>query len=166
MLFLVAAVTSLLGTPALAQVDAGLVTAVSRCLEVREAAARLACFERAARAIQADGNSRNEATAIHGAERRRAEFGFSRKRVAAARTPKAPKPEQVRELSANVAAVTPLGNGYRLNLDNGSEWDVTESSLGSRPASGDRILVRTGVISGYRATIKGKPGLLRLRRVR
>lgn len=169
-LILVAATLTVLAWPAQAQtspdqISPDLATAITRCLDVSDRNERLGCFEQAARAIRTAGN----AAVVPDADRQRADFGLSRERVAATRTPRAPKPAKpapVRELSAAITSVSSLGSGFRLGLDNGSEWDVTSSSLGRAPEAGDQILVETGVLSGYRAFIKGKPGLLRVRRVR
>lgn len=162
-LILIAAASASLAAPARAQMSPELVDAVPRCLDERGAGERLACFERAARAIRAAQG----VPAVPDAERQRAAFGLSRERAAArAPKPRAAKPEPVRSVSAAVRKVLSLGEGYRLGLDDGSEWDVTGSSLGRAPSPGDRISIQTGVLSGYRAFIQGRPGLLRVRRVR
>lgn len=166
--FLIVSTFFCVASPAIAQVDAPLISAVPRCLDIQQRADRLTCFERAAHAIRA---ALSRTSTVHPAEEaaNSAEFGLPRRQRASTRqqeTAKVHKTEPARELSAIIASVAPAGNGYRLRLDDGSEWNVSSSSLGRAPARGDRIIIETGVLSGYRATIPGKAGLLRVRRIR
>lgn len=53
------------------------------------------------------------------------------------------------QLQARISELVPTANGLQLNLDNGQLWLVTERRGHVPVATGDRILIRKGALSGH-----------------
>ena len=165
---------AVIATPASAQsqVPSGspYLTTLKACQTVTDAAARLACYDRAAAALV--GGVASGQVALIDRENvrkvRRSLFGFS--------LPEFPffsggkerdKEEEPKELTSTLAAFSSIGNGrYRFRITDGNAvWETTESALLNDPKMGSKVEIKSGVMGSFFAQI-GNQKWVRARRVR
>lgn len=147
-----------------------LVSAVQGCQQIREDAARLACFDRSVSALTA-ANARGDVTVMDRQqmrEARRSLFGFS--------IPKLPffsgsKDKEVQDepkrLETKLASFRDIGNGFfRFTVaDPESTWETTEGSNMSDPKPGAKVVIERGAMGSYFVEIGGNRAV-RAHRVR
>ncbi len=148
-----------------------LVTAIGNCQAIKEDAARLACFDRAASAL-VGAASRGEVAVIDREQvrqTRRTLFGFSLPRLPSFLGMKDREAtEEPREL---VSTVTSFREGatpgrFRFTIADGNAvWETTESAQLSDPRPGDKVTIQRGALGSYFVQI-GNQSWVRARRVR
>jgi len=127
----------------------------SDCLDIAEPGARLACYDRFARARRAEGAPATAApeTGEGGAQAR---FG----------KPEAERQHRIEAIEARVAGVrtNPFGK-LVVTLDNGQVWLQTDAKR-LRPAVGDAVIVRRSPYgAGFRLKKEGGRRFIQVRRV-
>jgi hypothetical protein len=172
----------LVGAPALALAQRGRETpparpevfeALVRCRAITEDAARLACFDSAAAALQA-AQERREVVMVD-----RQQVREGRRRLFGLTLPRIPifgggddndddnDQDAVRTLESTVSAVTTTGYGqYQVTLADGSVWvQVDNNQLAVPPRNGHRIVINRGALGSYMMRVNNQPGI-RVRRLR
>ena len=174
-------VVLLVGAPALAFAQRGrdapparpqAFEALVRCRTIAEDAARLACFDQAAAALQ----SAQERREIVMVDRQQVREG--RRRLFGLTLPRIPifgggddeddnDQDAVRSLESTVSAVSMTGYGqYQVTLADGSVWvQVDNNQMAVPPRNGHRIVVNRGALGSYMMRVNNQPGI-RVRRVR
>jgi hypothetical protein len=174
-------VVLLVGAPALALAQRGrdapparpqAFEALVRCRTIAEDAARLACFDQAAAALQ----SAQERREIVMVDRQQVREG--RRRLFGLTLPRIPifgggddeddnDQDAVRSLESTVSAVSMTGYGQdQVTLADGSVWvQVDNNQMAVPPRNGHRIVVNRGALGSYMMRVNNQPGI-RVRRVR
>jgi hypothetical protein len=158
--------------PARANVEVSgseLVRAVQNCQTIKDNAARLACYDRAASALVSATANGDVAIVDRSRVRqvRRSLFGFSLPPIPFFSGSKNRDVEsEPKELVATLGSFQPLGNGFfRFTLaDPQSTWESTESSDVFEPKRGAKVTISHGALGSYWAEISGEPAV-KVRRV-
>jgi hypothetical protein len=164
-IILVAAAAALLSTPAAAQrqsAKSGTPPQVQRLLGCRalpDAAQRLACFDRETIALD-QAMARKDLVVIdreRATAARRSLFGFSVPNFGGLF---GGDENEVKEIQSTITAVGHNSDGgWTLRLADGSTWTQTDDApLGIRPARGQKVTVRRGLLGSFRLSIDGRPG--------
>ncbi len=171
----------LVGSPALAVVQRGRETppprpesfeALVRCRAVTDDAARLACFDAAAAALQAAQERRDVVVVDRQQVRegRRRLFGLALPRIPSCGGGDADEEndqDAVRSLESTVSAVTTTGYGqYQVTLADNSVWvQIDNNMLAVPPRAGHHIVINRGALGSFMMRVNNQPGI-RVRRVR
>lgn len=149
--------------PLAAAQDSGapaLVEQLARCLAIKADAERLACHDRAARAL-VDASRTREVVVVDKEEvrkTRRSLFGFALPKVKLFGND---GPDQggdaMDRIEAKITGVRNIGYGkYRLTLDDGAVWSTTEAWRGAiMPEAGDTLYIKRASLGSYLVEIKG-----------
>lgn len=148
--------------------SSSLVGDVQKCRTVSDAAARLACYDRAVTALAA-ADARGDIKVVDRQsirEVRRSLFGFSVPRLPFFSDSK-DKDTQPKKLETTLASIRNLGNDfYRFSIaDPESTWDTTEAAFIDNPKRGDKVRFERGAIGNYFVQI-GNGSWVSARRVR
>ena len=172
----------LVGAPALALAQRGrdapparpqAFEALVRCRTIAEDAARLACFDHAAAALQT-AQERREIVMVD-----RQQVREGRRRLFGLTLPRIPifgggdddddnnDQDAVRSLESTVSAVSVTGYGqYQVTLADNSVWvQVDNNQLAVPPRNGHRIVINRGALGSFMMRVNNQPGI-RVRRVR
>ena len=168
-----AAIAAAAAPQAAAQQNLGnsqLINSVQRCQQVRDNAARLACFDQAAAALVAATTpgditviDRNQVRQV-----RRSLFGFSIPRLPFfSGSRDRDVAEEPKELTSTLASFRPMANGFfRFAVSEpASTWESTEPSGVFEPKSGSQVKIMRGALGSYWAEIANQPAV-KVRRVR
>jgi len=145
-----------------------LVRAVQNCQSVKDNAARLACYDRAAGAL-VSATTRGEVAIVDRnqvRQVRRSLFGFSVPRLPFfSGSTNREADEEPKLILSTLGSFRPIGNGFfRFTLaEPESTWESTEASSVYEPRSGSKVTIKRGVMSSYFAEIDGR--WVRVRRV-
>jgi hypothetical protein len=142
------------------------VGAMIGCRATADAAARLACYDKAVGSLQ-QAVAKREVVIFSAADvrkTRRSLFGFS--------IPKLPffgdsdDTPEAREINAKIKSTRSLGYGkWRIQLEDGEIWETTEgSSSSSDPSVGGSVRIRKAALGSYLLSISGSKSV-RARRV-
>ena len=136
------------------------------CRKVTDDAARLACYDKAAAAMESATTS-GDLVAIDREQRkaaRRQAFGFTLPTLGF--LDQGEKGEGADRITATVAEAHEDGTGHWVvQLDDGAVWVQTESEmLGRAPRKGSKVLITKGVLGAFFMTIDGQ-GAGRAKRV-
>lgn len=128
------------------------------CRKVADDAARLACFDKAAAAVDA-ATSSGDLVAIDRAQRhaaRRQAFGFALPTLDF--LDHGEKGEGADRITANVAEAHEDGTGHWVvRLEDGAVWVQTEAQmLGRTPRKGSTVVITKGMMGSYFMTIDGQ----------
>ncbi len=178
-LYLLAA-SLLIGAPAFAVAQRGggppprpeSFEALVRCRAVTDDAARLACFDSAAAALQ-EAQERRDVVVVD-----RQQVREGRRRLFGLALPRIPifgggddddddVAEQVRTLESTVSAATQVGYGqWQVTLADGAVWvQIDNNTLALRPRQGQRVVINRGALGSFMMRVNNQPGI-RVRRVR
>lgn len=144
-------------TPASAQerkVEASLIDGIAACLDIGDAAQRLACSDAAARKL-VDAVRRKDVVIVDREEvksTRRSLFGFQLPRIGLFGRDGPDKPEdEITQLEAKVTRVVDLGYGkYGLTVEGGARWNTTEAWSGGRPPEvGAMLTIKRAALGSY-----------------
>ena len=170
----------LVGAPALAVAQRGgnappprpeSFEALVRCRAITDDAARLACFDTAAAALQA-AQERRDVVVVD-----RQQVREGRRRLFGLTLPRIPifgggddddrDDDAVRSLESTISAVTQAGYGqYQVTLADNSVWVQTDNNtLAVPPRSGHRVVINRGALGSFMMRVNNQPGI-RVRRVR
>lgn len=130
-----------------------LVDDLAKCLEIREDRERLACSDRAGRAL-VDAARRRDVVVVDRAEvskTRRSLFGFALPRVKLFEDEEGGKVEEIDEIEAKVTGVAALPQGrYAFTVEGGARWSTTEPwARGFVPKVGDVAKIRRAALGSY-----------------
>ena len=145
-----------------------LVTALGNCTNLRDSAARLACYDRAAPALVGAANSGDIRVVDRESVRkaRRSLFGFA--------LPSLPffnsgddKDAPAARLESTILSFRSIGNEYyRFAIaDGGAVWETTEGATLRDAKSGERVIISRGALGSYFAKIANQREV-RVRRIR
>ena len=145
--------------------------ALVRCRAITDDAARLACFDTAAAALQA-AQERRDVVVVD-----RQQVREGRRRLFGLTLPRIPifgggddddrDDDAVRSLESTISAVTQAGYGqYQVTLADNSVWVQTDNNtLAVPPRSGHRVVINRGALGSFMMRVNNQPGI-RVRRVR
>ena len=143
------------------------VDALFACRTIAADAERLACFNRAAAAVQS-ARDKKEIVIVDKAEVRKAKrglFGFAIPKIKLFGDGEKDAEPELKELDAKVVSAGRYGTGLaQVTLEDGSVWRFTEP-LFTEPKAGDTIHIERGALGSYMGSVKGKRGA-RIRRER
>ena len=136
------------------------VTDLQGCRALTDAAARLACYDRAVDALSA-ATARGDVVVVERTEVRKARkglFGFTLPRIGFL-TGKPDNAEDVadeKELATVITAARSLGNGkWRFTVEGGALWETVEANVGfSDPKPGRKVLIEKGMLGAYFVTVE------------
>ncbi|VWX59005.1 hypothetical protein [Sphingorhabdus sp. 109] len=140
------------------------------CQKVTDTTARLACYDAKVSTLAAAQESRQVVVADREQikEVRRGLFGFSlpKIRLFGGGSDEKDKEERIEQLETTITSARQFGYGkWMLTLEEGGRWQQTDTiRLNSEPRSGDSILIKTGAIGSYLASINGQRSI-RVKRV-
>jgi hypothetical protein len=149
-----------IGATPLAPPPAKSVAALTSCRALADAAARLACYDRAVDALSA-ATASGDVVIVERTEVRKARkglFGFTLPRIGFL-TGKPDNAEDVadeKELNTVITAARSIGNGkWRFTVEGGAIWETVEASMGFRdPVPGRKVLIERGSLGGYFVTVE------------
>jgi hypothetical protein len=145
-----------------------MVTALANCAKVRDNAARLACYDRAAPALVGAAASGDIRVVDRESVRkaRRSLFGFA--------LPSLPffdsgddKDAAPAKLESTIVSFRSIGNEfYRFSIaDGGAVWETTEGATLRDAKSGEKVIITRGMMGSYFAKIANQREV-RVRRIR
>jgi hypothetical protein len=157
------------GVPAAPQGRNEALAPFAACRQVAEAAARLACFDRAAaeleRAVAEQRIVILNRQDIR--ETRRSLFGLARPRLSLIEGETERAEERSEEIETVVARASQVSPGrWLVTLPDGAQWRMIETSSGMpEPRSGARVRIRKAALGSFLMNIDGQRGV-RVRRER
>lgn len=142
------------------------VARVAECRAIRTDAERLACFDRAAAALD-EAVSKRTVVVLDKQEVRRTRrslFGFSLPNLPFfgndRKDDDEPDAEEVTRLDTSVTQVSQAGySAYVVTLAEGGVWRFTESDRAFYPKAGDKITIKRGGLGNYMASLNGRRAL-------
>lgn len=131
------------------------VTALQGCRTLTDAAARLACYDRAVDALAA-ATASGDVVVVERTEVRKARkglFGFTLPRIGFL-TGKPDNAEDVadaKELATVITASRSIGNGkWRFTVEGGALWETVEANMAFRdPLPGRKVVIERGSLGAY-----------------
>ena len=140
---------------------------ILRCGAIADNPARLACFDELpakARQGQADADASSKADfGLSAAQRSERGKRDAPETVADRKAPPAVEPR----VEASIAAVDMDRFRAVFTLDNGQIWQTTSfGTLNTVPRVGQKVVVQTGPLGGYRLTLAGKTNEIGVKRVK
>ena len=145
--------------------------ALVRCRAIAEDAARLACFDQAAAALQA-AQERRDVVVVD-----RQQVREGRRRLFGLALPRIPifgggdsddeDDDQIRTVEGVVASASQDGLGHWVvALQDGAVWvQVDNNTLALRPRPGQRVVINRGALGSFMMRVNNQPGI-RVRRTR
>lgn len=137
------------------------------CRTLADGAARLACYDREAAALNQAVEARDVVIADKAEMKsaRRGLFGFKLPSLNIFGKGREDD-DEVSEIASTVAAARPVaGGGWRITLADGAVWEqISTDQLVMDPRAGDKVTIKRGALGSYRASIDGQPGV-KMRRV-
>ena len=159
-----------LAAPAAAQEGGGsnAVDAITACRDVADAAARLACFDKAVATLAA-ARDKKEVVVLDRAEvqkTRRSLFGFTLPRIKLfGGGDDDDNAEDIKEINGSVAGVSAVaGDRWTVTLDDDTRWITTESARGFPPRAGETVRIRRAALGSYDASFN-KRRTIKVRRI-
>ncbi len=151
-----------------AQARPELFEALVRCRSLSGDAARLACFDNAAAALQAAAERRDVVVVD------RAQVRESRRRLFGLALPRLPifggggdddDEEEISSIESNIVSAHQFGYGrWMVRLEDGSTWAQTDDNvIAARPRAGQPVRVNRGALGTYMMRVNRQPGV-RVRR--
>tara|TARA_R110000772_G_scaffold77139_23_gene166299 strand:+ start:4024 stop:4581 length:558 start_codon:yes stop_codon:yes gene_type:complete len=145
--------------------------AVIDCKEITDASARLTCYDEKVATLAAAQESRQVVIADREQikEAKRGLFGFSLPTIKlfGAGSNKQDDEERIERLETTVISARQFGFGkWTITLAEGGTWQQTDSvTLNRDPSPGDPVVVKTGAIGSYMASINGQRSI-RIKRIK
>jgi hypothetical protein len=136
------------------------VAALQQCRTMTDAAARLACYDKAVDALNAATTAGDVAIVERGEVRkaRKGLFGFTLPRIGflTGKPDNAEDRADEAELSTTITASRSIGNGkWRFTVEGGAIWETVEANMGfSDPKPGRKVLLEKGSLGAYFATVE------------
>jgi hypothetical protein len=157
-------VSLVLAVPAAAQTPvAKPVAALQQCRALTDAAARLACYDKAVDGLNA-ATASGDVVVVERTEVRKARkglFGFTLPRIGflTGKPDNAEDKADETRLESTITASRSIGNGkWRFTVEGGAMWETVEANMGfSDPKPGRKVLIEKGIMGAYFATVdKGR----------
>jgi hypothetical protein len=128
------------------------------CRKQADNAERLACYDKAAAAMES-ATASGDLVSIDREQRRAARrqaFGFTLPSLSFLE--RGEKPEEADRITATVARANLDANGkWIIQLEDGAVWRQTEvQDLGREPRKGSKVVITKGLMGGYFLTIDGQ----------
>ena len=140
-----------------------LVKAVQSCQSIREDAARLACYDKAATALVTASNKGDIAIVDRQEvkQARRSLFGFSLPRLpffSGSNSKMSSADEEPKRLESTLGSFRSLANGFFgfTLTEPQSTWETTEGSSLFEPKPGSKVTIERGAMGSYYAEIGGQ----------
>ena len=127
------------------------------CRSVADADERLACFDRTAAELTAATESKDVVVLDREGMRRakRGLFGFSLPKIKLFGDGAGDEPE-LTQIDSTIAAAQRMRSGlWTFQLKDGTVWQTTDEQMGFRPAVGDAVVVKAGILGSYTAKVEG-----------
>lgn len=139
------------------------VAALQQCRTITDAAARLACYDKAVDTLTA-ATASNDVVIVERTEVRKARkglFGFTLPRLGflSGKPDNAEDRADEAELTTTITAGRSIGYGkWRFTVEGGATWETTEANMGfDDPLPGRPVLLQKGALGGYFAKVgKGR----------
>lgn len=136
------------------------VVALQQCRTIADAAARVACYDKAVDALTA-ATASNEVMVVERQEVRKVRkglFGFSVPKIGFL-TGRDDNPEDkadAAELQTTITASRPIANGkWRFTVEGGGTWETLETNMGfTDPLPGRKVLLQAGSLGSYFAKVE------------
>ena len=158
------AIVAAVSTSSLAQSndDEARQKALLECVAFESDAARLACFD----AVMSGDNEPSEEIRAAREQETRENFGLSQTEVRERRGD--PTPEVEVAVNSTVTATRKEPDGSTtFALANGQIWRTTKAgNMRYELKRGDQVLLREGLIGGYRLEVSGRRGIMGVERIR
>jgi len=147
-------------TPALAAGETPKpLAALQACRALADAAARLACYDKAADALVASAAS-GDTVVVERSEVRKVRkglFGFTMPKIAflTGRPGNAQDSADEEELATTITAARSIGYGkFRFTVENGAVWETVEAStMADDPRAGASVVIKKGLLGAYYAKV-------------
>lgn len=137
------------------------------CRALKDDAARLACFDRAAASLD-DAVAKKEVVIVDKQQVREAKrglFGLSLPSFHLFGRGDEQDAEEVAQIEGKIVSATPDVDGWRIKLDDGSVWTQTDGKpTFKNPKPGVSVVVRRGALGSYILRVDNAPGV-KVRRV-
>lgn len=137
------------------------VAALQQCRALTDAAARLACYDRAVDGLNA-ATASGDVVVVERTEVRKARkglFGFTLPRIGflTGKPNNAEDRADEAALSTTITASRSIGYGkWRFTVEGGGQWETVEASIGFRdPLPGRKVLLEKGSLGAYYAKVDG-----------
>lgn len=142
------------GGPAAAADDRSMDDALERCATIRDAQARLACFDAVTAAADAEETDDERPAGDETAAGRDPAQDLGREQLERAERKREKRGrEEKQEVEVVVAEVYKLRDGRQvITLKNGQVWQEKSAVTAFRVSEGDRVTIREGLFGGYRMT--------------
>lgn len=137
------------------------VNAVLECRKFTVSAERIACFDRTSLVLEA-ASKRTEIVLMDRedtAETRRAQFGFSPRRIRAFGLGDADDNEVTEVSSEVISLMSARYPNLRFRISDGSLWETTQGTRNSPPRVGEKVYIKRGPLGNYLASINGRISL-------
>jgi hypothetical protein len=140
-----------------------LLQALGQCRQMTDSAARLACYDQAAAALEQAVASKEVVVLDRDEVRktRRSLFGFSLPQLPFFGGDEGDKEEEASEITTSIRSARSLGYGkWQIVLEDGAVWQTTESSHNAQhPAAGLPIRIKKGPLGSYMINVAGQRGI-------
>ena len=147
--------------------SAHIIDDIAACSSVSDAAARLACFDRAVEALE-KARAANDLVVVDREQIRKSKrslFGFTLPNLHLFGRDDRDEAEDIKQVDATIQSVRDIGNDHwRLTMVDGAMWETTEG-VAFPPKIGQVIHIKAGVLGSYFASIAGARGF-KVKRVR
>lgn len=147
------------------------VEAVQQCRALTDAAARLACYDRAVDVL-ARATASQEVVVIDRTEVRAARkglFGFALPRIGflSSRPGDAQDHSDESRLATTIVSAREIGYGkFRFTVDGGAVWETVEANSGfNDPHPGGKVLIEKGSLGSYFVQVDGRGRRVQAKRV-
>ncbi len=136
------------------------VAALQQCRALTDAAARLACYDRAVDGLTAATTS-GDVVVVERTEVRKARkglFGFTLPHIGflTGKPDNAEDRADEASLATTITASRSIGNGkWRFVVESGAQWETVEANLGfTDPKPGRKVVLEKGIMGAYFATVE------------
>lgn len=137
---------------------ARVITDVTACRAINDAADRLACFDRATAAL-ATAQERKDIVVVDRADVKKAKrglFGFALPNINLFGKDDDEAAPEIKEVTAKIVRTAIAGQGlFALTLDDGTVWRMGESLGRFPPDPGEQVRIIRGSLGSFRASISG-----------
>ena len=133
---------------------AAVIQKIEDCRGIAADAARLACYDDAARGL-AEATARKDIVVLDREavkETRKGLFGFSLPHLpffGGGTDKHGNDKEQINEIDLVIKSVTAMGDKFRLVMDDGSTWETVEPMPFKDPKAGQKIHIERGALGNY-----------------
>ena len=138
-------------------------TNLTRCRAIAEDAARLACFDKAAEALET-ATQKREVMMIdrqQAEENKRTLFGFTLPNVSKMFGGSGEEEEELKRIEDEIASARQDGDSrWILRMKSGSTWrQIDGNTLAIAPRTGTKVVINRAALGSYMMRVGGQPGI-------